>query len=666
MHNLVEKFLLTHSKVFDKVYYIQKNNDLNKIEINPMQHYLKFGRWERRLPSAIFEEAVNLDSKVSYNQENIWKEIQYVAMKKKSLFNIFITNIFFNFKRINNFITQLSLIRKTNSNENKQIASIILESYSNLSSLIFQILLLRRMPSINHIYLVKPNKQRFITKIIYQHIKIMNRKLILIDSNRALFKVCFEECQYVITIRNNNIFMIDVREIIKIYAKICFNSVIATFDGLDLLTMQGLNYPEHLICKARVVTNIPIWITRSDYMREIGKLELREENAPRISLIGSEDLVYDSRFRQAATRVRKAKKLLEETSHECMKKLLVIDSLPPISSLGRGAPRMEMITDFFLQEGYSINYYFTEPIEFVNYNEYKYKGVGSIKLNGPISESRMAEIYQKLINFNGTIFISRIENLIKMKTYLGQRFKFVIEKVIFDFEAVDFDKVKQYFENDFEIVKSLENTKKIFVTNEDEKIFLKNYDIESKVVSYYYKPIAGKLDFDSRSDTVCILGNFEDYNSSNNEFLRNVLRIISENSDLKIKFKVIGKMNPEQLLDYSYLNNVKFTGEINDLSEEMYHCKIFLALNKKTNGIPIKLFEAIKFGIPCIISLDLAKKMKWTDGEQCLIASNDTDLTTLISKLNFDKSLWDKIHRNLGLYENSHCDLKFLRDDLML
>jgi glycosyltransferase involved in cell wall biosynthesis len=152
----------------------------------------------------------------------------------------------------------------------------------------------------------------------------------------------------------------------------------------------------------------------------------------------------------------------------------------------------------------------------------------------------------------------------------------------------------------------------------------------------------------------------------NNEFLRNVLRIINESSGLQIDFKVIGKINSELLADYSYLDNVKFTGEIDDLADEMYNCKVFLALNKKTNGIPIKLFEAIKFGIPCIVSLDLAEKMKWTDGEQCLIARNDSDLIPLISKLNFDKLLWTKIHRNIGLYENNHCDLKFLREDMML
>jgi glycosyltransferase involved in cell wall biosynthesis len=666
MLSSVEKFLLTHSKVFDKVYYIQKNDDLNKIEINPVQHYLKFGRRERRLPSAFFEEAINLDCYLSYIQENVWKEIQYVAMKKRSVFNILFTITFFKFKRINNFISQLRLIRKTNNNEVKQIASIIIESYSDLPRLIFQILLFRRMSSIGNIYLIKTKKPRFLTKTIYKQVKILNKKLILIDSNLDLFQLSFEECQYVINIRINDIFIIDIEKIVKIYSKICSNSVIATFDGLDLLTKPGQEHREHLIYRISGAIEVPIWITVSEHIREIGELKLHEESARRISLIGKEDLTYDSRFRQAATSVRITKKQFEGTSLECLERLLVIDSLPPISSLGRGTPRMEMITDFFLKEGYSLNYYFTEPIEFENYNEYKYKGTGLIKINGPMSESYIAEIYDKLRNFNGVILISRFDNFLKMKRYLGQNLKFIIEKVFFDFEAIDFDIVKQHFENDTEIVKSLGKAKKIFVTNEDEKIFLKKYDIESKVVSYYYKPIESKLDFDSRSDTVCILGNFENYNSSNNEFLRNVLRIINESSGLQIDFKVIGKINSELLADYSYLDNVKFIGEIDDLADEMYNCKIFLALNKKTNGIPIKLFEAIKFGIPCIVSLDLAEKMKWTDGEQCLIARNDSDLIPLISKLNFDKLLWTKIHRNIGLYENNHCDLKFLRKDMIL
>jgi hypothetical protein len=85
---------------------------------------------------------------------------------------------------------------------------------------------------------------------------------------------------------------------------------VATFDGLDLLTKPGQEHREHLIYRISGAIEVPIWITVSEHIREIGKLKLHEESARRISLIGKEDLTYDSRFRQAASSARKTKKQL--------------------------------------------------------------------------------------------------------------------------------------------------------------------------------------------------------------------------------------------------------------------------------------------------------------------------------------------------------------------
>ena len=69
--------------MFDSEYYLSQNEDVKKAKMDPIKHYLKFGRKEGRNPSAEFNSNEYLNKRPDVKVSGICPLVHYIKFGKE-------------------------------------------------------------------------------------------------------------------------------------------------------------------------------------------------------------------------------------------------------------------------------------------------------------------------------------------------------------------------------------------------------------------------------------------------------------------------------------------------------------------------------------------------------------------------------------------------------
>ena len=94
--------------------------------------------------------------------------------------------------------------------------------------------------------------------------------------------------------------------------------------------------------------------------------------------------------------------------------------------------------------------------------------------------------------------------------------------------------------------------------------------------------------------------------------------------------------------------NIKFHGRVEDLQSFYENNRIFLAPVRFAAGVPIKVLEAMSYGIPCVISDILGVQLSIENDETAIVRALNEDMMSGVEKLYNDKTLWSSL-RNRAL-----------------
>ncbi|MHB8647900.1 MAG: glycosyltransferase [Thermomicrobiales bacterium] len=109
---------------------------------------------------------------------------------------------------------------------------------------------------------------------------------------------------------------------------------------------------------------------------------------------------------------------------------------------------------------------------------------------------------------------------------------------------------------------------------------------------------------------------------------------------------------------------VVLAGYIVDLAPIYEASRVFVAPHRWAAGVPLKVLEAMSFGVPCVVSALLAQQLGITDGNEALVATTAEEFGAKVARLATDATLWAAIQRAARQFVRDHYDPSVMRQAL--
>jgi GT2 family glycosyltransferase len=324
------------------------------------------------------------------------------------------------------------------------------------------------------------------------------------------------------------------------------------------------------------------------------------------------------------------------------KRVLFIDSISPIETNGRGAPRQNLILKS-LQKDLNLTFCYRDG-EFIDvHNVFGFLPDSSVILVGPMNDRLFSDFLTTYVSYIDALWISRVSNL-----------KFVMDlidldllpkhiKIIFDFESLNqdtfrfFDEIKLKNLNSKNIFDFIDM---VFCVSAVEQDLLRKIGIDSHVLGYFEnsKP---RIELDSKNNHFLFLGNLEIVTDPNFLFLAEFISYLEQTSDGKAilsRFKVVGKLSSltKKFFD---THGISAIGEVVDLDYLFENTLAMFVPSFEASGIPLKLIKAASYSTPCVVTPILAEQMNWVHEQECLVASSFEEFKVALARIIDNRAL---------------------------
>jgi glycosyltransferase involved in cell wall biosynthesis len=170
--------------------------------------------------------------------------------------------------------------------------------------------------------------------------------------------------------------------------------------------------------------------------------------------------------------------------------------------------------------------------------------------------------------------------------------------------------------------------------------------------------------FNRRKD-ILFVGGFLGLDSPNEAaivyFAKEVLPKLE--GELSCRLFIVG-MNPPNSVRKLSSSSVIVTGYVEDLREYYEKCRLFVVPHRYSAGIPLKLLEAMGYGIPSVVSNLTAAQLDLTDGKEVLVADTSEEYAKKVIKLYQDEKLWYTVQRHALNLVRETCAPENMKDAL--
>jgi len=137
-------------------------------------------------------------------------------------------------------------------------------------------------------------------------------------------------------------------------------------------------------------------------------------------------------------------------------------------------------------------------------------------------------------------------------------------------------------------------------------------------------------------------------------FVDNIFPKVSET--LQCKLYIVGNVSSKRVLALDS-SDVIVAGYVDDLNRYYDRSRVFVAPSRFSAGIPLKVYEAMANGIPCVVTSMLAKQIRAPD-DALLSADTPEEFAQQIIRLYTNSDLWKRIQSAATSYINRECNPK--------
>ena len=174
-----------------------------------------------------------------------------------------------------------------------------------------------------------------------------------------------------------------------------------------------------------------------------------------------------------------------------------------------------------------------------------------------------------------------------------------------------------------------------------------------------------RTDFDGRCDLLFV-GGFPGTNTPNElaviYLAREVLPLVREK--LHCRLFVVGANPPESVRELAGAG-VVVEGFVEDLGAAYEQRRVFIAPHRVAAGIPLKVLEAMSFGLPCVVSDLIAGQLGLADGVEALVGRSAAELAAKIVEAHEQRATWVSLQREAFGLVRRNCDPVKLEERLL-
>jgi glycosyltransferase involved in cell wall biosynthesis len=130
-----------------------------------------------------------------------------------------------------------------------------------------------------------------------------------------------------------------------------------------------------------------------------------------------------------------------------------------------------------------------------------------------------------------------------------------------------------------------------------------------------------------------------------------------------IRLVIIGADPPEPIRDLRS-DSVSVVGYVRNPRRYYERCRVFVNPTRYAAGIPLKLIEAMSFGIPTVVTDVAAAGLGLKNNEQALVCTTDEELAKKTIALYQNEDLWLQVQRAALAYVRESCNPSALKASL--
>jgi GT2 family glycosyltransferase/2-polyprenyl-3-methyl-5-hydroxy-6-metoxy-1,4-benzoquinol methylase len=367
--------------------------------------------------------------------------------------------------------------------------------------------------------------------------------------------------------------------------------------------------------------------------------------------------------------------ILNERDIRKGKKILVIDDRIPASNQGSGYPRANTLLKYLGELGYKVTFFpFDDTTPWQPYTS-QFQELGIEIFYG--NDLNFKEFSQKRSMFYDLLIVSRPHNFERsfpiIKTYFPNAFLIYDAEALFSTREIlkakvegvtlDDNQIQKLRDKEFELMKKADLI--ITVSDNERKIIQKSTGLENIVIFGHpvqvQKSIAG---YNARKD-ILFVGSFLALDGPNEDAIIYFVKEIwpKVQKQLLCKLYIVG-INPPDLIKKLASESIIVTGFVPDLNEYYNKCRIFIVPHRYAAGIPLKLIEAMSYGIPSVISSLIASQLNIKDGKEVLVAGDPDGFIEKIRLLYENEKLWKQIQQNAIEYIAAECNPETIKNNL--
>jgi len=169
----------------------------------------------------------------------------------------------------------------------------------------------------------------------------------------------------------------------------------------------------------------------------------------------------------------------------------------------------------------------------------------------------------------------------------------------------------------------------------------------------------------SEREGILFVGGFLNVSTPNEDamlyFVHEVFPLIKEK--LQTQLFIVGTNYLDSIKNLASAS-VVVTGRVDNLEEYYDRCRIFIVPTRYAAGIPLKLQEAMSYGLPAVVSPLIADQLDLSDGHDVIVGDSPAEFAEQVISLYTNETLWTSI-RNCGLSRiQDICNPKKMKQDI--
>ena len=349
------------------------------------------------------------------------------------------------------------------------------------------------------------------------------------------------------------------------------------------------------------------------------------------------------------------------------KTILYLDDRIPASDQGSGYPRANKLVMHLNEAGYQITVFplsdttpwqpytsefqqrgievfFGKGLDFLQFAKTRKDHYDAVVVSRPHNFDKSYEIIKTY--FPGSILVYDAEALFSTREILKAKTKG------FNLSAEEIKKMRQ---KEFQLMKKADLI--VTVSENESRIITKDGGFPNVAVYGYpitsHKSIVG---FEGRSD-ILFIGSFLAQDGPNDDAIIYFVKFIwpKIQKNLSCKLYVVGINPPDSILKLAS-PSIVVTGYVDDLEECYNRCRVFIVPHRYAAGIPLKLLDAMSYGIPSVVSDLIASQLNLIDGREVLVSKDADEFAENVINLYRNQQLWENLQENSYDFIRSTCN----------